>query len=402
MTHIACPDATTARQRIASHGWINPKAENFRHLPPPALSVWLPDTSGASAPTDGWDVSALDPTQQNQFQAHWLDPAEPEQRSSLFKDLPWPDEGDAAHFGWVHRATCNRGLRLHIGGHLAAGQASRETIQLVLRIHSPALFDAPLVVIDIAAGVHCVLLEQHDFDTARAGGVQNLDMHIQLGRGASLNHLRAVNPAPADRLAHQIHIRLAADARYDQAMIASGSAYHLQRTQIDLNEPRSEARIGAALLVANAALDHQIELSHAAAHTHSAVEALVLASGKAVAVVNAHTRIAPGADEAAVHQRLCAIPTSGQPRVVLRPHMEIHHDQVQAAHGATFGALPEDALFYARQRGLDEPSALALILEGLQRAVLERAVDDPQILQTLKLNALLAHMTSQHLTRVMP
>mgnify|MGYP006349560045 CR=1 FL=1 len=81
-------------------------------------------------------------------------------------------------------------------------------------------------------------------------------------------------------------------------------------------------------------------------------ETLVLASGQAHAVVNAHTRIAPGADDATVRQRLNGIPLAGEPRLVLRPHLEILHDKVQAAHGATWGALPQEALFYARQRGL--------------------------------------------------
>ena len=57
---------------------------------------------------------------------------------------------------------------------------------------------------------------------------------------------------------------------------------------------------------------------------------------------------------------------------MLRPHLEIEHDNVQAAHGATWGALPEDALFYARQRGLDEASARTLIVHGMASALLER------------------------------
>jgi Fe-S cluster assembly protein SufD len=94
-----------------------------------------------------------------------------------------------------------------------------------------------------------------------------------------------------------------------------------------------------------------VQVAHGAAHTTSAVECLALASGSARGVANAHTRIAPGADEAEARQRLSGIPTAGQPRLVLRPHLEIHHDQVQAAHGATWGALPEDALFYAASAG---------------------------------------------------
>ncbi len=81
-----------------------------------------------------------------------------------------------------------------------------------------------------------------------------------------------------------------------------------------------------------------------------------------------------------MRQRLSGIPLGGQPRLILRPHLEILHDNVQAAHGATWGALPADALFYARQRGLDEASARALITEGMARAVLERSLGDTELL----------------------
>ena len=125
---------------------------------------------------------------------------------------------------------------------------------------------------------------------------------------------------------------------------------------------------------------------------------LALASGKARAVVNAYTRIAPGAADAEVRQRLTGVPTGGQPRLVLRPHLEIHHDQVQAAHGATWGALPEDALFYARQRGLDERSARGLIIEGMASALLARAFGNPQFIESLDLAGLLHQAVAQHLS----
>ncbi len=391
------PDLADAHARLVARRWIPAKAEHFRHLPPPPAATWLCEPVGPTDPSTNWQVRAIDPSKASQFITQTLDPANPQQRAILFRGLPWPDESDAAHFGWMHRATCQRGLRLHVAGDPAL--PADTPLQLLLQISPPTLFDAPLVVIDVAPGVDCVLLEQHEFDPSRSGGVQNLVLHIRLGRGARLRHLRAVAPAPDDRLAHQLHVTLAEDARYHQALLASGSAYHLQRTQIDLHHPRSTARIGAALLTANTTLDQQIALSHGACDTHSTVESLLLASGKAHAVLNAHTLIASGADDANVRQRLSAIPTSGQPRVVLRPHMEIHHDQVQAAHGATYGALPEEALFYARQRGLDEASALALILQGLQRAVLEGALREAELLTNMNFEALLARMTTQHLQR---
>jgi Fe-S cluster assembly protein SufD len=149
--------------------------------------------------------------------------------------------------------------------------------------------------------------------------------------------------------------------------------------------------------MAGTALDRQVRVSHAAAHTASAIDGLALAYGDARAVLNAHTRIAPGAEEAVARQRLSGVPTGGQPKLVLRPHLEILHDKVQAAHGATWGALPEDALFYARQRGLDEQRARGLIVEGMARAVLERSLGDAELLETLAVDDRLARVVARHL-----
>jgi Fe-S cluster assembly protein SufD len=228
--------------------------------------------------------------------------------------------------------------------------------------------------------------------------VQNLHTHIRLGAGATLQHLRSVQPGAADRVAHHLQLQLGPDARYEQGLIATGSRYHLQRQVVELAGDRAEARSAGLLLAAGADLEQQVRMHHTGERSRSHVEALALASGAARAVVNAHTRIAPGAADAEVRQRLTGVPTGGQPRLVLRPHLEIHHDQVQAAHGATWGALPEDALFYARQRGLDERSARGLIIEGMASALLARAFGDPQFIESLDLAGLLRQAVAQHLS----
>lgn len=160
---------------------------------------------------------------------------------------------------------------------------------------------------------------------------------------------------------------------------------------------QAQARSAGVLLADAANLEQQVHVAHAAAHTASAVDMLALGNGSARIVANAHTRIEPGADEAQARQRLSGIPTAGQPRLVLRPHLEIHHDRVQAAHGATWGALPEDALFYAMQRGLDERAARALILQGMAGAALARALDLPGLMDTLGVDEQLGRSVARHL-----
>ncbi len=390
-------DALTARSRLDTRGWIPARNESFRHLPPPGADTWM----GSAAPSDstalagsGWTLQSTSQDSQDAVQARWLDACDPAQRAALFAGLELPDTGDAAPFAWAHRALCRQGLRLHVR------PADRShTVWLQLQHQATSAVEAPLLVVEVADGARCVLVETHaNAPTTDATGLtQNLHIHVHLGQGASLQHLRISTPAPQDHIAHHVHAQLGAQAHYHQALIASGSAYHLQRSHLLLDGAHANARTAGLLFAADAALEQQVQTAHNAAHTHSHVEALVLGSGRAHAVVNAHTRIAPGADEANVHQRLSGIPLAGQPRLVLRPHLEIHHDKVQAAHGATWGALPEDALFYARQRGLDEASARALIIEGMATALLERCFEDRATLAAATQDGLLARTIAQHL-----
>jgi len=204
-----------------------------------------------------------------------------------------------------------------------------------------------------------------------------------------------VRPGAGARVAHHVHVRLAEGARYAQRLIATGAAYHLQRTLLDLDGRGADASVRAVDLAAATVFEQQVRSRHAAAATRSDVEVLALASGSARMVANAYTSIAPRCDGADVRQRLVGIPTAGQPKLVLRPHLEIHHDDVQAAHGATWGALPEDALFHARQRGLGEDAAKAMIIEGLARSVLSRGADLPAQIEDALAAAVREHLTPE-------
>ncbi|MHA7601055.1 SufD family Fe-S cluster assembly protein [Alicycliphilus sp. T452] len=371
-------DILAARAHLQQQGWIARRSEAFHHLPPPQLAHWLGSAQedACAAPVlggAGWTLHPLGSHAASGIQARWLDAQDAAERAELFAGLPQPGDGEAAPFAWAHRALCRLGLRLRIG---ATPGKEREPVWLELRHQPRAQAEAPLLVLDVDPGVRCVLIETHE----RTEGdclhpvAQNLHAHVRLGAGAQLQHLRIVSPGAADSVAHHIHASLAAGAQYAQALVATCGGYHLQRSSIALQGQGAQAHGAALALAGSQQIDLQTYTQVQAAHTVSQAEALVLAQGRAHAVANAHTRIAPGCDEAGVRQRLMGVPLAGSPRLILRPHLEILHDNVQAAHGATWGALPEDALFYARQRGLGEACARALIIEGMARALLERCL----------------------------
>ena len=401
-------DMLSARHRLQTGGWIARHAEHFRHLPPPAAELWLGGTDDEACEAHplagaGWTLHPLGDSAQGRVEARWLDGADARQRAELLAGLPVPEDGDdAAPFAWAHRALCRHGLRLRIGGDERSAGSRAGIVWLQLRHQPRAAVEAPLLVLDLQPGAQVVLVERHERDATACSHavVQNLQVHVRLGEGAVLRHLRIVAPGPDDSLAHHLHLKLERGARHALATLAAGSRYHLQRQVIELQGERSAARSAGVLFAGGTStLEQQVRVAHAAARPHSVVALLALARDKAHMVANAHTRIAPGAAEAEVRQRLTGIPTGGQPRLVLRPHLEILHDQVQAHHGATWGALPEDALFYARQRGLDERSAHALIVEGLAGALLQQGFADDADLAPLGLEHLLHEMVARHLAQ---
>jgi len=387
-------DALAARSHLAAHGWIARDSESFRHLPPPDLGVWLGqlDAAALAEPltASGWQLA---PSDQAAVEAHWLDAADPAQRGELLAGLRLPADDPAAPLAWAHRALVRDGLRLRVG------PSGADPVLLQLRRVPAGSVEAPLLVIELLPGARCVLVEVHDLQTEHpsAGCVQNLQVHVRAGEGASLRHLRVTLPRAQDQIAHDVHIRLERDASYEHALLAGGSRYHLQRSVLELARDGALARSAAVLLAADSTLDQQITAQHGAPKTTSSVETLALGAGSARLVANAQSTIAPGSDDAQTRQRLAGIPTRGQPKLVLRPHLEINHDQVQAAHGATWGALPQEALFLARQRGLDEASAKAMIIHGLAAAVLTRAFEGADVLEATGIDAILSAAVARHL-----
>lgn len=62
----------------------------------------------------------------------------------------------------------------------------------------------------------------------------------------------------------------------------------------------------------------------------------------------------------------------GEAHIVTMPQLEIYADDVRCSHGATVGQIDDGAVFYMRQRGLDEKDARRLQIEGFVNDVAGR------------------------------
>jgi len=80
----------------------------------------------------------------------------------------------------------------------------------------------------------------------------------------------------------------------------------------------------------------------------------------------------PGADGTDAKMGHHALVLSDRAEVDAKPELEIWADDVACAHGNTVGALDEEALFYARSRGIPEAEARAMLIEAFLAEAADR------------------------------
>jgi len=76
---------------------------------------------------------------------------------------------------------------------------------------------------------------------------------------------------------------------------------------------------------------------------------------------------------------------SDHARAESKPNLEIFADDVRASHGATFGQLEEEQVFYLKTRGLSDQTAKRMLIAGFSDEVLEK----------VSLSSLKTHYTSR-------
>jgi Fe-S cluster assembly protein SufD len=229
---------------------------------------------------------------------------------------------------------------------------------------------ASVVRVSLGAGAQLTLLESYESD---GGSVAQTTLDIELAAGASLERIVLAADHPDAVLVSQAEVRLRAEASFAQTVLASGA--RRQRLETRLAHPGAGARLrldGAYLLAGRAHSDQTTVVTHTGAD--GATEQLTkgVARDQARGVFQGRIVVAPGADRTDARMGHHALILSDRAEVDAKPELEIYADDVACAHGNTVGALDEDALFYARQRGLPETEARALLTEAFLGEVVDR------------------------------
>ena len=215
-----------------------------------------------------------------------------------------------------------------------------------------------------------VLLESYESDDA---SVSQAALTITLHPGARLERIVLAQDNPEAVSVSQAEVVLAARAGFGQTVVASGARRQRLETRVQHPGAGAELRLdGVYLLADKRHSDQTTVVTHAGPDGATMQLAKGVVRDQARGVFQGRIVVEEGADRTDARMGHHALILSDRAEVDAKPELEIYADDVACAHGNTVGALDEDALFYARQRGIPEPQALALLTEAFIGEVIDR------------------------------
>jgi Fe-S cluster assembly protein SufD len=145
-----------------------------------------------------------------------------------------------------------------------------------------------------------------------------------------------------------------------------------------LAEPGSSARVtGGYATRGRQHLDFDTRQEHAAPDTVSDLAFRGILGDRSSAVWRGMIKVDPGAQRIDAFQECRNLLISKKAHADAIPGLEILANDVRCTHAAAIAQLDPDQLFYLRSRGLAEPDAKRLVIEGFLGALLERFAEGP-------------------------
>jgi Fe-S cluster assembly protein SufD len=224
--------------------------------------------------------------------------------------------------------------------------------------------------ITLGAGARLRLLESYE---GRGAYVAHAALDVELAEGAAVERIVLADDDAEGVSVSEAEVRLAGNADFGQTVVTSGS--RRQRIETRVIHPGGGAKLrldGVYLLAEKRHADLTTVVTHQGTDGVTMQMTKGVVRDQARGVFQGRIVVAQGADRTDARMEHHALILSDRAEVDAKPELEIYADDVACSHGNTVGALDEDALFYARQRGIPEVEARGLLTEAFIGEVIDR------------------------------
>lgn len=265
--------------------------------------------------------------------------------------------------------------RYHSGADIAVQEGETATVRLRFLSAANAGSHTARVAVHVGRDAALTLLESYEGEGE--GYVAFAELDIRLDEGARLTRLILGEDTEGGVGVSQATVTLSAAARLHQTVLTSGARRQRLETRVLHPGKGAEVRLDAAYILSG---KRHADLTTVVDHAGPGGETVQLTKGVAAdqarGVFQGRIVVDRGADGTDARMAHHALLLSDRAEIDAKPELEIYADDVACAHGNTVGALSDEALFYARARGIPEAEARVMLTGAFLGEVVERIAHD--------------------------
>jgi Fe-S cluster assembly protein SufD len=227
-------------------------------------------------------------------------------------------------------------------------------------------------------GAQAEVWERYQSADNESEGLFNGVVELVVGPGANLRYVCEQELSDRTWVFATQRAELQRDASLEWVALGFGSARGKVRMETKLDGPGANAKVtGAYAGYGDQHLDFDTTQEHAAAHTTSDLAFRGVLADRATAVWRGMIRVDPGAQQTDAFQESRNLLLSKRAHADAIPGLEIEANDVRCTHAAAIAQIDPEQLFYLRSRGMPEPRAKRLIIDGFLQELAERTDAGP-------------------------
>ena len=209
--------------------------------------------------------------------------------------------------------------------------------------------------------------------------LNNAVTEIVAEEGSSVEHYRYMAESANAFHVGSSFVRLERDSSFRSTSFARGARIARNGLSVVLEAPGASCVLkGLYYTTGSEHIDNHIDVDHAGPGASSDQYFKGILDGSSKAVFSGRVLVRPDAQKTFARQADKNVVLSDRARINTKPSLEIYADDVQCFHGATAGAVADDAIFYMRSRGVDEKTARALFVHGFASEIVD-AIELPSL-----------------------
>lgn len=201
----------------------------------------------------------------------------------------------------------------------------------------------------------------------------NTVSEIFVGENATLDLYKLQNINDVTCLINSTSVWQSRNSRVKVNVITLNGGTIRNELNVDLQGEGAEADLnGIYLMDKKQQVDNQVFVNHAVPHCNSSELFKGILDEESTAIFNGYIHVNKDAQKTNAFQRNNNILMTPDAKVDTMPFLEIYADDVKCSHGATIGQLDNEAMFYLRQRGINEKDARLLLMYAFAAEVTDK------------------------------